>query len=177
MIMHDALAFTATGVPLGLLSQTIWARQEVPEEQLVEKIVRLQCTAIEEKESSKWLVALRETVARTPRAVQVVTIADRESDFFEFLTAAKELQARYVIRARLDRKLVPEESEGFESLLEALAGVSALGSLSVQIPGNGKRKARTAEVEVKVAPVMIQPPERRRATPGTPAPQSRSACR
>jgi hypothetical protein len=161
LIMHDALAFTASGVPLGILSQIIWARQEVPEEQFVEKILRLQCTAIEEKESSKWLVGLRETVARTPRGVQVVTIADRESDLFEFLTAAKELAARYVIRARCDRKLVPEESEGWESMQEALAGAAVLGTLSVPIPGNGKRKARTAELTVKVAPVTIEPPQRR----------------
>lgn len=161
LIMHDALAFTASGVPLGLLSQTIWARLEVPEEEFVEKILRLQCTAIEEKESSKWLVALRETVARTPRGVQVVTIADRESDLFEFLTAAQELGARYVIRARRDRQLVPEESAGFESLLEALGSAAVLGTLQVAIPGNGKRKARTAEVAVKVAQVAVKPPPRR----------------
>jgi hypothetical protein len=32
LIMPNALAFTASGVPLGLLSQRIWARQGVPEE-------------------------------------------------------------------------------------------------------------------------------------------------
>jgi len=161
LILHDALAFTASGVPLGLLSQQVWARREVPEEGPSEKILRLQCTAIEEKESSKWLVALEETVARAPRGVSLVTIADRESDFFEFLTAAKALGAQYVIRARHDRKLVPEQSEGWESLREALEGASVLGALSVPIPGNGKRKARTVEVEVKVAPVTVQPPQRR----------------
>ncbi|MGH8268583.1 MAG: IS4 family transposase [Steroidobacteraceae bacterium] len=161
LIMHDALAFTATGVPLGLLSQTIWARQEVPEEKFVEKVLRLQCTAIEEKESSKWLVALKETVARTPRGVKVVTIADRESDCFEFLTAAKQLSARYVIRACRDRKLLPEESAGWESMLEALGSAAVLGTLEVAVPGNGKRKARTASVELKVAEVAIRPPRRR----------------
>ncbi|MGH8255813.1 MAG: IS4 family transposase [Steroidobacteraceae bacterium] len=161
LIMHNALAFTASGVALGLLSQRIWARQEVPEEEYVEKILRLQCTAIEEKESSKWLLALRETVARTPKGVQVVTIADRESDFYEFLTAAKELGARYVIRACRDRKLVPEESAGWETMNEALAAAPVLGSLKVAIPGNGKRKARTAAIEVKVAQATIQPPRRR----------------
>src|SRR5690606_893892 len=55
LIMHNALAFTASGVPLGLLSQTTWARGAVPEEDYQEKIERLQCTPIEEKESSKWL--------------------------------------------------------------------------------------------------------------------------
>lgn len=161
LVMHNAVAFTASGVALGVLSQTIWARQEVPEEQFVEKILRLQCTAIEEKESSKWLLALKETVARTPRGVQVVTVADRESDFFEFLTAAKQLGARYLIRACHDRKLVPEESAGWESMQEALAAAPVLGALSIPIPGNGKRKARTAQVQVKVAQVSIRPPQRR----------------
>lgn len=161
LIAHHALVFTASGVPLGLLSQSIWARQEVPEEGYVEKILRVQCMAIEEKESSKWLHALRETVEWAPKGVPVVTIADRESDFFEFLTAAKELGARYVIRARRDRKLVPEESAGWESMLEALASAPALGQLAVPIPGNGKRKARTAEVEVKIAQVSLRPPQRR----------------
>ncbi|MGH8195002.1 MAG: IS4 family transposase [Woeseiaceae bacterium] len=161
LIMHNALAFSASGVPLGLLSQTIWARRAVPEEGHQEKIERLQCTPIEEKESSKWLLALRETVQRTPAGVNVITVADRESDFFEFLTQAREERARFLIRARTDRKLVPEDSEGYESILEALAAAEVLGSLTVDIPGNGKRKARTAQVEVRVAQVTIQAPRRR----------------
>ena len=126
-----------------------------------ENILRLQCTAIEEKESSKWLQALEETVERAPRGVQLVTVADRESDFFEFLTQAKQQRARFLIRARTDRLLVPEESEGFESILDAYASADVLGTLTVKIPGNGKRKARTAQVEVRVASVTIKPPQRR----------------
>jgi Transposase DNA-binding/Transposase Tn5 dimerisation domain len=163
LIMHNALAFTTTGVPLGLLSQAIWARQGVPEEGYQEKIERLQCTAIEEKESSKWLQALRETVERAPRGVQVITVADRESDFFEFLTQAKQQRARFLIRARTDRMLVPEESEGYESILEAISRAEVMGKLTVKIPGNGKRKARTAQLAVRVAPVTIKAPQRRGA--------------
>jgi Transposase DNA-binding/Transposase Tn5 dimerisation domain len=161
LIMHNALAFTASGVPLGLLSQNIWARQAVPEEGYQEKIERLQCTPIEEKESSKWLQALRETLQRAPRGVQVITVADRESDFFEFLTQAKEQRARFLIRARTDRLLVPEESAGFESLLEALARAKVLGTLAVKVPGNGKRKARKADISVRVTQATIKPPQRR----------------
>jgi Transposase DNA-binding len=161
LIMHNALAFTASGVPLGLLSQNIWARQAVPEEGYQEKIERLQCTPIEEKESSKWLQALRETLQRAPRGVQVITVADRESDFFEFLTQAKEQRARFLIRARTDRLLVPEESAGFESLLEALARAKVLGTLAVKVPGNGKRKARKADIGVRVTQATIKPPQRR----------------
>jgi hypothetical protein len=163
LIMHNALAFTTSGVPLGILSQRIWARQEVPEEGYQEKIERLQVTPIEEKESSKWLLALEETVARTPRGVKVVTVADRESDFFEFLAAAQERRASFLIRARTDRLLVAEESAGHESLLEAVAHAPLLGSLEVQIPGNGKRKARSAHVAVRVTQVTIKAPPRRGA--------------
>ncbi|EQD75572.1 transposase [mine drainage metagenome] len=134
LIMHHALAFTSEGVPLGLLSQCIWARGEIPEEDYQDKIMRLQCTAIEEKESSKWLLALRETVARTPAGVKAVTVADRESDFFEFLAEAEQLQCAYVIRARVDRLLVPEESEGHERILEALAHAPVLGEREVAAP-------------------------------------------
>ena len=161
LIMHNALAFTTSGVPLGILSQSIWARREIPAEDYQEKIERLQVTAIEEKESSKWLVALTETMARAPAGVAVVTVADRESDFFEFLTQAQELRAKFLIRARTDRKLVPEDSAGCVRMLEALSDAPALGSMTVEVPGNGRRKARTARIEVRIAEVAIQPPQRR----------------
>jgi hypothetical protein len=88
-------------------------------------------------------------------------VADRESDFFEFLTQAQELRAKYLIRARTDRKLVPEDSAGCASMLEALSLAPTLGSLAVAVPSNGSRKARTASIEVRLAQVAIQPPQRR----------------
>lgn len=171
--MHSALAFTSEGVPLGLLSQCIWARREIPEADYQDKIVRLQCTAIEGKESSKCLVALRETVVRKPVGVKVVTVADRESDFFEFLTEAEQLKCSYVIRARVDRQLVPGENTGCERILEALAHAPVLGEREVAIPGNGKRDARTANVMARAASVALKRPPQRRVTRRTPPGASR----
>lgn len=162
LIMHNALAFSVAGVPLGLLSQTIWARGQVPDEGGQDKIARLQCTPIEEKESSKWLVALNETVQCTAPGSKVITVADRESDFFEFLMQAQEQRASFLIRARTDRKLLAEDSEGYESMVEALADAAVLGTLEVAVPGNGKRPARTAQVQVSMAQVTIQVPRRRK---------------
>lgn len=169
LIMHNALAFSTLGVPLGILSQTVWARREVPEgEGRQEKIKRLQCTPVEEtphaegnEESAKWLRALTETMARAPAGVPVITVADRESDFFEFLTQAEELRAHYLIRARTDRTLVPEDSAGCDHMLEALSLAPALGSLTIAVPGNGGRKARTATIAVRIASVTVKPPQRR----------------
>jgi len=64
------------------VSQQIWARKPVPVETKPEKVARIKATATDEKESSKWLLALRKTVERTPPGVMVVTLEDRESDFF-----------------------------------------------------------------------------------------------
>ena len=63
LCVHNALAFTTSGMSLGMLSQNIWARQPVPEEEHQEKAGRLHVTPIEEKESFKWLQAMRETRA------------------------------------------------------------------------------------------------------------------
>lgn len=161
LIMHHALAFTTQGVPLGLLSQSIWARPYVSQESYQERIERLQVTPIEKKESFKLLVALQESVRCTPPGVKLITIADRESDFFEFIAAAEELRTRYVIRARSDRYLVPEDSEGYERMLEAINAAGVIGTLSVEIPSNGKRQARTASVAARIARVSLKPPHRR----------------
>jgi len=163
LIVHNALAFTASAVPLGILSQRVWARQQVPEEGYQETIERLQVTPIEEKESSKWLLGLEETLERAPPGLKLVTMADRESDFFEFLSEATERGALYLIRSRTDRLLVSEESAGYDSLLEAAAQAPVLGNFAVQITGNSKRKARTAEVAVHAATVTLKAPQRRGA--------------
>jgi uncharacterized membrane protein len=46
--MHNAPAFTTTGAPLGIVSRSIWARGEIPEEDYQERIERLQVTSITE---------------------------------------------------------------------------------------------------------------------------------
>jgi hypothetical protein len=161
LVMHNALAFTTTGVPLGILSQHTWARKEVPEEEYQEKIERLQVTRIEEKESSKWLVGLSETRAHRVPSIQTVTVADRESDLFELFTQAKEQRAKYLIRARSNRQLISEDSSGHQSILEAINAAPLLGTTTVDVSGNGNRKKRTATLEVRTATVTLKAPPRR----------------
>ena len=160
LIMHNALAFTTSGVALGILSQQIWARKDVPNETTSEKIERVMRTPIDEKESSKWLLALRKTVERTPPGVRVITVADRESDFFEFITEAEDLRALYLIRAKNDRRLDGEDA--YDTISEALLAAPVIGTREVDIPGNGKRKTRTAIVEIRAVEVTIKPPPKPR---------------
>jgi hypothetical protein len=164
LIMHNALVFTSSGgVPLGLLSQKIWARKEMPNETTAKKIARVRNMRIEEKESYKWIECLRDTVDRAPPECQVITMGDREVDFFEFFASAEEFGAYYLIRAKTDRQLDFDESESdldFDSITEALEASPVLGTMAIFIPGNGDRKARTAEVGVKAVQVTLRVPQR-----------------
>jgi hypothetical protein len=48
-------------------------------------------------------------------------------------------------------------------MLQALSDAPVLGTMTVEVPGNGSRKARIASIEMRVAEVTIQAPPRRGA--------------
>ena len=164
LVQHNAVAFSTSGLPLGLLSQNTWARPE-PEGRRMEEthtrmVKRLARTPIEETASFKWLRAMSETLEHCPARAKLVMVADRESDFYWLLDEAKKQKVHFLIRARCDRRLLPEDNEGYESIVEMLNSVEVLGSMTVESPSNGKRKARRAEVEVRSTQVTIQAPTR-----------------
>jgi hypothetical protein len=158
LIMHHALALTPNGLPLGILHQNIWARDPVIEEAKDVKAQRLRQTPAEEKESWKWIAALTETQEHCPNGTKLVTIADRECDYFEFLDVAKEKEAAYVIRAKHDRKLSNDDETGFTNISEAVSRSEVAGKYKIEVIGNSKRAPRVAEVEVRFCTVTIDRP-------------------
>lgn len=75
LVMQSCLAVTTEGLPLGLLDQQIFARAAGPEEQPPQRNVR----PIDEKESSRWLAALKNAWPARGNT-QLVTVCDREAD-------------------------------------------------------------------------------------------------
>jgi hypothetical protein len=104
LVMHTTMAFTPTGLPLGLVSQDIWARDATAQGASDLRKAR----PIEEKESYKWITALRETAALAPAGVEVVSVGDREADVYEVFQEAAVLQAKVLVRATQDRTLVAQ---------------------------------------------------------------------
>jgi hypothetical protein len=151
LVMHSTLAFTPHGLPLGLLDQQFWARADVAGSRR-----RARERPIAEKESYKWLSALRETVTMTPSEITLVTIADREADIFEFLAEAADLDAEYVIRAAQDRRLAREVG----LLWAHMATQAVAGEVTVEVAARPNKPARTADLRVRVARVTLQPPLR-----------------
>jgi hypothetical protein len=162
LLMHTSLAVTRLGLPLGVLTQQIWTRK--PEE-TGKKYQRKQ-RPIEDKESQKWLQALRQTVSQVPSCVRAVTVCDREADLYEFLHEAEQLHTYYVVRATQDRRLDSNTAR----LWETLAACPAAGERQVQVAAKPQEPARLARVAVRFCAVTLHPPYRPKSVRSQPLP-------
>jgi hypothetical protein len=154
LVQHSTLALTPTGLPLGILTQEIWARDpDAPEMSDYERTKR----PIEEKESYKWITALRETVHLTPAGVQVVSVCDREADVYELFVEAEQLATGLLVRATQDRKLLDDETG---KVWAAATAAPVSGHLQVQVPAKQDEPERKAVVEVRFCRVTLNPPWR-----------------
>ena len=163
LIMHSTLVVTPEGLPLGLLTQKIWARASYSEQSARER----KNTAIEQKESYRWIEALQETVAWAPASSQVVTLCDREADIYEFLAEAQQLEAKFVLRAAWDRHI---EHDDFPRLWPLLDGQAVAGYVTIVLPAREKRQKRKARVALRFTAVTLDPPQRHRAAVPEPLP-------
>lgn len=152
MILHHTLAVTPNNLPLGVLTQKIWVRDGF-KEQTEEERWR---TSIEDKESYKWLEALRETHRLVPKSTRVVTVCDRESDVYEFLQEATLLNAEILIRASADRKLAYTKEEHF---FERLQNFPIIGSIELALPQDEKRGKKVC-FDIRIGSITFAPPER-----------------
>lgn len=154
LVMHTTLVMTPDGLPLGILSQQGWARADEPAE-LTKR--QKQQRPIEDKESVKWLTALRDTTAQTPVGVEVVSVGDREADVYELFVEAEKLQTGLLVRAAQERSLMPPEQG---PMWDNVASQPVIGSYPVAVAAKKNEAARTATVTIRYAPVTLKPPYR-----------------
>ena len=163
LIMHSTLVVTPEGLPLGLLTQKIWARVSYSQQSERER----KNTAIEEKESYRWLAALQETGELAPADTRVVTLCDREADIYEFLVEAQRLKAQFVLRAAWDRHISHDD---FPRLWPLLEGQAVACYLTLKLPAREKRRQRQARLALRFAAVTLEPPQRHRTAVPEPLP-------
>ena len=147
LIMHNTLIVTRKGLPLGLASQQCFTRIAREEEQK-DKSRRRYVTPIKDKESYKWIAALKETVDNVPKDIKIITIGDREADIFKFLWKIEESGTSFVIRNRQDRKFICFET-GKTKIQTKIRELESKKVFRFEIPGNGNQKAREANIDVK----------------------------
>jgi hypothetical protein len=159
--LHDTMAFTPQGTPLGLLDVQCWARDGSTEGQGH----RRKRLPIEEKESFKWIESYR-AVAEAQRLcpdTMLVSVGDREADIYELFQEALATPAgpKLLVRAERSRQRKVQQPEGelYAYLWDHMARQPASAFLELLIPRNGQRPAREARLAVRFAPVQIQPPQ------------------
>jgi hypothetical protein len=157
LLLHDTMAYSPEGVPLGLVDVQCWARQEIGKSKRRSKL------PIEQKESYKWLKSFQKSAEMQKRCpgTTLVSIGDREADIYELFKLAHEESTaggpELLVRARHDRILV----EGQETLWQHVSRQPVSGLLEVKIPRRGKNRSRIATLEVCFARVCLKPPNKK----------------
>lgn len=159
LMVHDTLAFTPQGTPLGLLDLQCWAREGIGSKQ-----VRHQ-KPIEEKESFKWVKSYQavSTLAKRCRKTTLVVMADREADLHEVFAAKAKTPhgAELLIRAERSRnRKILDDDHSSDFLWTVLTQQPVLGLREILIPPGEKRAARQAILAVRTRPVTLKPPAR-----------------
>jgi hypothetical protein len=156
LLLHDTVAFTEEGTPLGILDAQCWARD--PQEK--GKKYRRKELPIEQKESMKWLRSFRRVaeVQKLCPETMLISMGDRESDIYElFQEAAKDPDGpKLLVRAEKTRQRKVEQ--GF--LWDFMARQELAGSLQLHVSGKGAQKARDTWIDVRFAQVQLKPPGR-----------------
>ena len=101
LLLHTTLAVTPQRVPLGLLDQQVWVRPAAD----LGKRHRCRSQTVAEKESQKWLTSLEATAAVQQELLQtpLVSVGDREADFYDLFMQAQALHQDVLVRAARDR--------------------------------------------------------------------------
>lgn len=163
LAMHACLAVTTKGLPLGLLSHKIVARGSISTQANTGDRNRL---PIEEKESYRWLEALKDTT-KAMGECRVVTVCDRESDMYDFFKFANELESQVLVRASADRTINRKSryaEKDVTKLWEYIAKIPETRSYKIDVQQKSKSKhcsfrpARTATVTVRFGSFQMNPP-------------------
>jgi Transposase DNA-binding/Transposase Tn5 dimerisation domain/Transposase DDE domain len=179
VFVHLMHAFTPDGTPLGTVQAIPWARDEDQPTNASQTRRERAATPIEEKESFRWLLAMRqarEEAVRCP-GTRIVSVADSEADIFEVLAEGMEepRAADWIVRSCQDRALVDdleEDRTALDSLREEVLTAPVLYRQTITVRGREAkvacedrnrrqpRKSREAVVEVRAARVTLRAPER-----------------
>jgi hypothetical protein len=176
-LLHLLQAFTPDGTPLGTAHGIAWMREE---ESVCQPLSRAQRAAIpiEEKESHRWVVTLRQAQAQVSHcpSTKLVCVADSEADIYEYLVeGTKESQGiSWIVRACQNRALLcAGDSQTAEKYVrDYLLGQPVLFQNTIRVRGRkakvscdvrGRRQprqSREAEVAVRAGRVTLRPPHR-----------------
>ncbi len=157
IMMHNCLAVEydeKNPKVIGLANQRIWERDDIV---LSRSETRSQRNKRTGKESEHWLKTLK-SIGSPPEKTRWVSVGDRGSDVYEYISGSKKLGWESVTRASQDR-LVEVNGEP-RHLKEWAASLEVCGSKKIWIRRKNETKAKEVEVFISFGTVIISPPKR-----------------
>jgi hypothetical protein len=125
--VHTGLVVeAATRSPIGILGQLIWNRNVKKSEKLLVA------------ESAKWQRLDEQIQARDIDQQRLIRVADRESDFFEYIQFLDKNASRFVLRAAQNRRVTVGGEYSY--LWEVAQNAPVLGMRTVAIEQRGGQK-------------------------------------
>ncbi len=155
--VHSVLAVSPEGVPLGLLFQQVWVREE--ERASEEEQVHRRHQSIEEKESGRWLLAQQAIQASLAPEQRVLTIADREADLYDLFAQPRPVGKELLIRAKHDRRLQTAPKAEAAHLWEQIRQRPAAVIVAFEVPRTHEHQARCTTLAIRFATLTIAPPK------------------
>ena len=111
-----------------------------------------------DKESRKWLDALRGVEAALPTSQAALLIQDREADIFAFFSAPRRGGLDLLIRATQPRCIEVGTTDTPHTLLEAVAQAPVVANKTVAVHARPNQEARDATLTVRLLRVHICAP-------------------
>lgn len=157
MLVHSCIAVTDQGIPLGIIYQETNTREKAKDDSQTKEQKRSR--PIEEKENFRWLDSMRETLLRMPADIPILTVCDREGDFYEFFSEAADLKANFLIRI-VKNRMVDDGKKIFHELRSS----PVAGSMVVRMSRNPKEHipSRNIKMDYHCKKVTIYRPQRRK---------------
>lgn len=155
LIQHSVLSVTDQNEPLGLLDVRYFDYDDIDTSTSRDK------RTIEEKANKFWIDALnkmRERLGDTEK--KIITVADREGDFYEFLHCLIAKKEAFIIRSQHNRILGETYQKKGEKLRETLNKAPILGSMQVEIQDVTSREIKEITLFLKATQVTLPIPKK-----------------
>lgn len=152
LIQHTVLCVTDKNEPLGLIDVKIFDFDEF------DTTLKNNKRCIKDKASCRWLEALNNVRQRIGNSQnRIITVADRESDFYEFMRSLVINNEEFVIRSKFSRYTGSKHRSHGEKSWDIVDRSPIRGTIKTSIQDAKSREFRTITLTIKAAEVMLPP--------------------
>lgn len=153
LIQHNLLCVTDQNEALGLMDVEWFHYDEF------NTGICSQKREIEDKASRIWIEALDRMEKRLGNhSKRIITVADREGDFYEFLHPLAEGNKEFVIRAKNNRYTGETHKKRDKKIWDCLKAASIIGELEVEIQEVETREMKALKLSLKAIKVKLPVP-------------------